>query len=267
MQYINQAIIDLLLKEEDKRNLQKKLAEISEPDEQERIKKRELAIFGQELSPEDLSNLHEIFGYGFRSAILVYSMKKRINEIGMTAVLFSDKDNTMNYEGVIHLSFYNRGLFVRYRDIRKQKLGIGLEIECKLEKFCRNNDIWEINNIAASNPTKGEIGAYVWARYGYEFDRPAEAFNLTIVELTGYLFKRDIEPEKRLYSSNRPIDLALLKGRDKEGRIVNVGKEFLINSNIEWHGKRDLSLDSQGTRDFLEYLRERGREDLIAKYF
>jgi hypothetical protein len=41
----------------------------------------------------------------------------------------------------------------------------------------------------------------------------------------------------------------------------------LLNSNIQWKGVRDLKLDSPGTKDFIEYLKEKGRMDLVEKYF
>ena len=111
-----------------------------------------------------------------------------------------------------------------------------------------------------------EIGAYVWARCGFEFETTADAFAM-MLNLTEYKVRNNITSERGLYSDNRPVDFATLKGEDKAGNIVPLGKDFLLNSNIQWKGVRDLKLDSPGTKDFIEYLKEKGRMDLVEKYF
>jgi hypothetical protein len=69
-----------------------------------------------------------------------------------------------------------------------------------------------------------------------------------------------------LVAIQRPIDIAKLKGWDKEKNIVDIGKEYLLE-NGGWMGVCDLSIDSQNTRDFVDYLYERKRNDLVQKYF
>ncbi len=45
-----------------------------------------------------------------------------------------------------------------------------------------------------------------------------------------------------------------------------MGKLSLLEGSY-WDGRRDLRFDSQGTKDFVAYLTQRGRHDLIEKYY
>jgi len=158
-----------------------------------------------------------------------------------------------------------RILFIANRLLKKQNEGLGLDLECKIESFCKEHKINSIYNKASSRDKK--VGAYVWARYGYEFADESQIENLRM-KFYYFAIKQGIVITTFLENLKRPIDFALAQGVPQNGgEKVNIGKMFLLNSNIEWHGKRDLTPGSQGTKDFIAYLKERGREDLIEKYY
>ncbi|HCC50086.1 MAG: hypothetical protein A2445_00675 [Candidatus Jacksonbacteria bacterium RIFOXYC2_FULL_44_29] len=156
-------------------------------------------------------------------------------------------------------------LFIEERRLHETGHGLGLDLECQLENFCRNHNIWTIKNSPTSEPQVGQIGAYVWARYGYEFEFPdgADILRKTLID---YAQMSGITVEN-IDQLERPIDFARAQGYDEKGEIVPIGKNLLTKTNTQWYGCRELAMESQGTKDFINYLRERGREDLIKKYY
>lgn len=162
----------------------------------------------------------------------------------------------------------NPFLHIPERRFKKTAQGIGLATQCAIEYFCKKYGITVIKNTATSSHESvekgGFIGAYVYARYGWDFDKPSEIIGLQS-QLQAYAEERKISiPDDA--QLDRPIDFARLKGTDRDGKSVDVGKKFLVNTNISWSGIRDLN-DARGTQDFVDYLKKRDREDLIKEYY
>ena len=209
----------------------------------------------------DTLNSSETSGFPF-------TFKKEILTADLS--LLQQESGSLNNIGSIFLCFGeeikgNKLLFIASRLLKKQKDGFGLDLECQIEIFCKKHGINFIYNKASSRDKKN--GAYVWARYGYEF---ADERQIESLRTSFYYFalKKGVIIIPFLENLKRPIDFALAKGVPKEGgEKVDIGKIFLLSNNSEWHGKRDLTPGSQGTKDFIAYLKERGREDLIDKYY
>lgn len=271
------SIVSILKDEIDQDNLLRIMKRQADYKIQEKLKNLIKKTFGRDVCAEEISEIFQVSGRYFSVATLVYSLERMGTEVGTTSVFFyKTSDGQLLYQGTTHLSFSKGSLFIRKRELALQKEGIGLEIQCRLEKFCRENKIWEIRNIAASEPMKQNsffqnyyrrIGAYVWARYGFAFDY-AQTNSLELLEkFVGYCLEQKVEPENFSFFSDRPLKLALLDGFTQEGQKIKIGKQFLLNSDIEWWGIKDLSPDSLDTKEFLTYLEERDRQDLIKRYF
>jgi hypothetical protein len=186
--------------------------------------------------------------------------------------LLKKEAEKLNFAGTMELYFgeSKKGERIIYVAKRKlfysnQKSGLGLDIECQLENFCKKHEIATIYNIASSQE-EGDVGAYVWAKYGYEFadENAINRLRQAMMSIAGANNITLLVDAKNL---KRPLDFANVKGKNNSGEEVNFGKEFLLNDEIAWDGKRDLTPGSQGTKDFIAYLREKGREDLIEKYY
>ena len=249
----------------------------SENKELEQVSK---VLFGEPMTRKQLADKLSIPTKNLKADIPEKSIDTFKEEPNVPAIcfqvkLFDDKNRNI---GDITLTFYKKDneivLYIDKRRLYETGQGIGLELECVLENFCRTHDIWTIKNLASSIVTedheKREIGAYVWAQYGYEYDQPEEILELRN-KLTDFAQTRQvILPDISML--NRPIDFARLTGTDADGKSIPIGKDFLINTNVFWHGRRDLALDehgehSQGTKDFIAYLKQRGRKDLADKYY
>ena len=276
--YFDEAIIDLIPNERDKSELRKKITEQLDARKKKRLRNLMEEVFGREIYAEEIGNIFEIPKRYFSVATLVYFLERSCDEIGTTSVLFyKTSDGSLLYQGVINLSFFGKKLFIRRRELVVQEKGVGLEMQCRLEKFCRENNIWKIYNIAASEAVDEKAffqkqyrqkGAYVWARYGYEFDCSNNNPLRMLEKFVEYCHNHKIKPNGSFYFlEGKPFDLTLLKGTDIDGNLVDLGKFFLLNSDVEWWGVKNLVLDSWGTRCFIDYLRGRGREDLFEKYF
>jgi len=160
--------------------------------------------------------------------------------------------------------------------LEKRDEGSGLDLECQREFFCKNHGIQTIYNRATSG--SGYVGAYVWAKYGYEFADEKERDSLA-KDLSKFASNQGVKITQDLSDLKRPIDFARVESQIleksrffKKIKKIATGKKFLLNEGflndeIAWHGKRDLTPGSQGTKDFIAYLREKGREDLIQKYY
>jgi len=242
--------------------------DMEERENKEERKERMARLFDREVASREINDLFVFPDRKIDSRTLVASGHK--HGIETVAILFTDQEGKREICGEMDFSFYEdegkKILYIDAQELKEQKTGLGLEIECRLEKFCRDNSISTIYTRATSSSDKKFIGAYVHALHGYEFEWPGESSSLQS-ELNEYLAKRGIKIDTEIESLQRPIDFAVLKGRNREGRIVEVGKEFLTASNLNWEGRRDLAFDSPGTQDFIRYLEGKGRNDLIEKYF
>jgi ribosomal protein L23 len=240
-----------------------------EKENKEEIRERMEELFAKEIAPQKINDLFVFPDKKIESRTFICS-GYRSHGIEIACILFTDQRGKREICGVINFSFYrdedNNLSYVDGRDLKEQKTGLGLDIECRLEKFCRDNGISAIYTRASSSSDKKFVGAYVHALYGYEFEWPGEFSDLGL-KLNEYLLNKGIKIDAEIGSLQRPIDFATLKGTDRGGRVVEVGKEFLTTSDLTWEGRRDLALDSPGTQDFIKYLKEKGREDLIEKYF
>jgi hypothetical protein len=268
------SLINLLTLTIDKEKFRTKLKRLETEEAKTEAKERMLEVFSKEISQKDIDEIFCFPEEGIESQTLICPVNKdrEKNAIETLSIIYSGEKS--RYAGMANFYFSKRddksSLYVILRELVNQGKGLGLDIECRLENFCRKNGIWEIKNNAATWPMKNAsrplVGAYVWARCGYEFDNLEEARTL-IGSLEDYLRRHEIEPAIKLSKIKRPVDMATLKGKDRRGRVVDAGKMFLTSCPVEWHGRRDLRLDSQGTSDFVRYLRERSRNDLIEKYY
>jgi len=191
--------------------------------------------------------------------------------LGVRAILIKHaSDKPPEYAGYVSLLFgYEKQqplMYVSIYEVKEQGKGIGLDSECQLEDFCRRHNIWTIENNSTSDKERGDVGGYVWALYGYEFGNESDIGHI-IKNIIDFAAKNEIIiDEEALRACQRPIDFARFKGKNKNRDEVPVGKLSLLEYS-EWNGRRDLDFNSQGTKDFVAYLKQRGRDDLIEKYY
>ncbi len=231
------------------------------------IANRSKEIFGRDLRSEEINALFRFPERGLQSQTMMQAGEKE-NLLEVFSALYSLRHGEPEYAGSARLAFRNPGnlnMLIRHIDLVKTGEGAGLEIICRLEDFCRRNNIREIHCIANSKPIEKSgkterhpnVGAYFWARCGFEFANLDELLAVR-QKLDRYLLAHNIELERDIGTLKRPIEFAKLRGTDTEGNIIPVGKIFLTSTDIEWEGIRDLEPNSQGTRDFAEYLKEKG---------
>jgi len=182
--------------------------------------------------------------------------------------------------GYVHLTFgqyYNcpQELFIKTREFisEKQGHGLGLGLEYKIENFCREHNIWDIYNFSNSSSTgifghSKFIGGYVWARMGYGFsltEYKDDILDTWRKDLSEFANNKNIDIVSDLEKADRPFEISQIMGLDQDKHIVPVGKMFLM-SEMSWYGHRDLRYDSQSTADFVDYLKEKQRADLIKDF-
>jgi hypothetical protein len=238
------------------------------------LRQRMIEVMGREISPAEINQLF-CFPEKRMSGHALINRGKNENILEMSTILLKQQESETEYAGIVNLAFRKYAypyLFIRRRELETTGEQIGLEIQCRLEKFCRDNGIWKIHNEAKSRPenhlgdgNRQAVGAYVWARCGYEFEGRVDALGV-LEKFLEYAVRHGIEPQKKYVGFGRAIDYAKMTGKDREGNIVPLGKDFFLNTRVIWRGVRDLRLDSPGTKIFIEYLEEKGRADLIEKY-
>ncbi|MCL5011239.1 MAG: hypothetical protein M1127_03490 [Patescibacteria group bacterium] len=194
----------------------------------------------------------------------------REHRLHVSAVLLKQvSGEAPQYAGYISLFFHCDGkkneIYILSRELKEQGMGFGLDLECQIEDFCRRAGIWNIRNRPTTAPY-GYVGGYVWAKYGYEFDDSSDVANVRD-DIKRFAKEQNIIiKESDLNRCKRPIDFASLKGKNENGDELPAGKLSLLEHS-QWHGRRDLQFDSQGTKDFVAYLKQRGRRDLIEKFY
>lgn len=175
-----------------------------------------------------------------------------------------------------HYENRSNSIFIDSRDIYSQREGIGLNLQVALEDLCNRANIKLIENVVKSSRKYRMIGAYVWTRFGYEFADSQEASNAKkdfLASLKPFFRKQDfsqrIKPRIKK-AIKKPSSFLKVKLRNtKTGEIRDIGKEILLgeHSPITWHGKRVLDHSSESSKRFVRYLEEKGRHDLIEKYY
>lgn len=153
----------------------------------------------------------------------------------------------------------------RYLSSEKRGHGIGIDIDWRLQQFCRQYGIQAMYNEAQTSPSHN--GAYVWALYGYEFAN-TEACDLLYKQLKYYALAQQVKLSHDPRFFDRPIEFANAKGTDANGVILPIGKMLLTNPHkrIVWRGRRDVALESDGVHDFIAYAKKRGRDDIVLEY-
>ncbi|MCL5011240.1 MAG: hypothetical protein M1127_03495 [Patescibacteria group bacterium] len=208
------------------------------------------------------------------------------NEFGVLQVriyLAEKTDNAPRQIGYFSFSFgkhhaVSQELYIEFNELigEKQDKGLGLELECKIENFCRSHNIWDIYNTATSAPAGvfGEsrfIGGYFWARMGFDFDEFKESTRHRIEswrkDLIEFAQNKKIDILFDPLELTMPFEFAGAMGLDEDNHIVSLGKKFFIEGEIKWFGHKDLRFNSQCSRDFVGYLMLRNRFDLLEEYF
>lgn len=203
----------------------------------------------------------------------IESSPKKEHQLSVLAVLIGCvPGKPLKYSGYVDFYFYHNPknhqpeIYIITHALMAQGEGVGLDMECRLEDFCRKHGVWTVKNRPTSVKEAGYVGGYVWALYGYEF---VDETDVEAVKKDIRKFAREQEfsiDDDVLNQCERPVDFALLKGKDKNGGEAPVGKLALLESS-QWRGRRDLRFNSQGTKDFADYLILRNRLDLIEDYF
>lgn len=241
------------------------------------IEKISQKIFNKKISPEQFENELSIPNKKINARISPETLNAQ--QIDDTTSFLSLRLDLV-YQGKqiighVELCFSKDKNEPPYLEIEERRLhetgqGLGLDLECVIEAFCRKHKIWTIKNEASSDPEINQIGAYVWACYGYEFDDPETDLPILRDQLIDFAEKNGVTIATDITDINaltRPIHFAKLQGSDNKGQPVAIGKKFLTETKICWKGRRDLALNSPGTKDYIEYLKERGQEDLVKEYY
>lgn len=163
-----------------------------------------------------------------------------------------------------------------------QNAGIGTAIHEQEEEWCRKNGI-QYCTLETEN-----VGGYVWAMMGYNFQDTSDRENIQ-QDLIRYCRKHqltlyrdlqvaniDPQEQKQLLEEQREKwnqlgrhgtswEMASLVAYDRTGTSVRVGKEVMVGSY--WSGIRDLDPNSRSTRQhrlYMRYLRERNSGEAIG---
>lgn len=259
---------------EQKASPQSKPPELSERPDVER-KEMEQALFGKKIpDTEYTTTLLSIPRCNIEADNLHLICDKSKQALNMDANLRAEGKTV----GEVHLSFFRQDeetvLDIKHIELipEFQGRGIGLDLQCQIEDFCRKSGIKTIQLTTQTGLRSGRAplrtGAYVWAQYGFEFDEAPQFIPYLKTKLIEYVSKRKVSiPKKTIQKLEKSIDFAQLEGTDAQERKIHVGKEFLSNTKLNWRGKKDLSPDSPETQQFVAYLKKRGRDDLIERYF
>jgi len=240
----------------------------AEREKEEDIQKLVHKIFKEQLTKKDFQNIFALEPYNLDITTIVSPARDKLI---VTTILSEESSARKKFAGYIELHFYpgeteSPELHIEYREITSKAQGIGLDIQCQIDDFCRSHNINTIHNEAVTNPDRGMVGAYVWARYGYDFEYDTPPPHL-LERIEAFAQKLRVTIHADPNSLKRPIDFAKLEGTNEQGEPFPLGKEFLTKNECTWMGKKDLSPNSQSTQDFIMYLHERGREDLLKKYY
>jgi len=242
------------------------------------------SIFGPDLKMTELQNICAFPKRRIEAIVLPYFLEETTREDFYINYYLKKKaeqagSKTEKYIGKVSLDFYKDcdnkeekkvALYIIGRKLEITGQGLGLELECQIEDFCRKKNINDIYNLAYSNSKKGYVGAYVWSKYGYSFRIPSRLKDLKNL-ICFYAKKNNFEIDLDDFNAAKtPLDIANLKSIDQNGNIIHLGKDFLsakFTNELIWEGHRDLSFKSQGTKNFVRYLKQKGRDDLVRKYY
>ncbi|MCX6762190.1 MAG: hypothetical protein NT093_00195 [Candidatus Moranbacteria bacterium] len=181
------SLIDLIPSERDQKGLKEMHHQEAIELRSGKLKQRMSEVLGKEIAPGEINQLFQFPERGIESQTLM-STGEHSNYLETETILYTRKNGEAQLAGRTNLAFIkgaNPILLIRYCELEKTGEQLGIEIQCRLEKFCRDNGIWEILNVARSQPAnyfgrgnRSEIGAYVWALCGFEFNSGAEALGV-----------------------------------------------------------------------------------------
>ena len=230
-------------------------------------------VFGCHISDNEFEALFSLSAHSIthdyalstNKAVFAFS-KVRAPALEFVSVLYRSNHPI----GTVHITFVKEKdgikLEIRHRHLaaEHQGQGIGIDLEWRLQNFCRKYGISAMYNEAKT--MESYRGAYVWALYGYEFADPQDC-DVLYKQIKYYALTHRIRFLHDPRHFNRPIHFARAKGIDADGEEVPIGKMFLTDTRgVSWLGRRDVALDSEGVRDFIEYAKTRGRNDILDEY-
>lgn len=240
-------------------------------------KKAISAIWGKDAPT--ITDLHRIFiahnkRFGCETVLIPVTKNPKDPILKAISILHGLKQEQrqtyLTYMGHVDLSFYKEQgipavhIAERYVAPEHQKQGIGVELECQIQHFAREHHIPTLYNTAQTYIDRR--GARVWARLGWDFRDKVQAEAMR-GNLVSYAKRNNITPARDIDSLAVPYDFEMLTGVGPNGNVVQLGYDFLARQNIAWNGKRDVDPESPGNSIFLNYLKEKGYDDLIKVYF
>ena len=242
-------------------------------------------IFGDERALDELRQELSIPERGIECSLEKVNFDKEENFNGLQVrAYFTEKINDASSPiGYFVFSFGKhctvpQELYVEFGELveEKQGKGLGIELECRIENFCRQHNIWDIYNTPTSAPAgvfgKSKfIGGYVWACMGFNFDKLKEDAKNRMESWRNDII--EFAQNKKIFilfdplELTRPFEFANAMGLDEDNHIVNLGKKFFIDGEVKWRGHKDLRFNSQDTKDFVDYLMLRNMFDWVEEYF
>ncbi len=239
-------------------------------------------FFLKKICKEELNKISFLEKYNVKSESLVYFEKRNNREvICVMSILYKEENEKKIQVGVFEFELFEKEqekiMEIELRELYTGHKGSGLDLQCQIDEFCRKYNIKKQRNNAYSDEDEKMVGAYVWARYGYEFLDDKEKEEM-ITEFTNYIKllegrgQKFIKKNKNIKDIKTPRDIAEIIYTDDSGEDVYIGKDFLLAKNnngrtIAWKGERDVSLKSKSTEVFIELLKSKNRDDLIKKHY
>lgn len=244
----------------------------------------EKRYFGRTLDKEEYKKICSLESFGLKSEILVFqneydwgtARREPENSLDLLTLYYDEnRDGTKNFAGFSRIGFWiegedrQRAMYVHYVKFEKdyQKLELGMELTLKREKFCQEQGIGIIRGEAETFIEN--VGAYATAiRGGYEFESEAEVERIReeFEHFAGSEYSLD---EELLESLKRPYDFACCLLKDEQGVSKPIGKEFFLDleNGVYWHYQIRIPLAGRALEERLEYLKRKGRDDLIKEYY
>lgn len=251
-------------------------------DEQELNEFIHQEIFGQEISPNEFEKIFTFKIDKNREFVAKAEFQKWELDTPVLLVefkidLYVQKNRVCQTRKAI-MHFKPGEVFVWKRVLKTA--GAGLISQVHLEAFCRKYGIKVIKNLSSTRPEDKfydepeMIGAYVWGKYGYEFDNNSSREDLRKF-FEQYCQDDYYQPAQSPDELKHPWNFCELKGYkilDGENGLETLaeeadplGKIILTDTDetIEWDGKKELNAAPMpGDRVFINYLRQRNRADL-----